>query len=105
MEPGQDIVSLEFVNRLRLAMSKLTLNVYVALLKAGYREDSDEFASGISKMYIKQFDYTQDFCGFVMFLELKELIEELGELIGMKRATTFNQMYTCVQYSTQNTLK
>lgn len=83
-------MSVEFVNRLKLAISKLTINVYIALLKAGHKEDSDEVASEISKMYIKQFDCTQDFSGFVMFLELKKFITEFGELVGMKKANEFN---------------
>ena len=45
LEPGQDIISLGFIKRLQLVMSKLTLNVYCAMLKN--KKDIEEVGMAI----------------------------------------------------------
>ena len=108
LDDARNMFTSALMKSLRNTVSVLTLRTYLALIKKGFNEENDEeyILSELRKVIVRQFDFTQDISGFIMFstslanpcTDLFNAIKELGDLIGMEYSKEYKQLLTCVQY-------
>ena len=101
LSESRNAFTLELVNKLKTIVEKLVEKTREVLSKQKRKVSARKLKEELDRLYVYQIDYTQDIAGFIMFLTLYSqkdeqgnkvlgLLEELGNLIGMRYSREYN---------------